>query len=85
MSKVNEMPKLRPCPFCTSEAVIARFVMWTKPRWKKRKVKGAYYVVGCSDPDCILYLDDKCKQARLMFKSRSKEFIARRWNRRILR
>ena len=76
------MNELKPCPFCGSEAVISSSVRWVKSTWKKRKARGVYYCIGCTDPDCILYLDAKAKRARLMFSTRSEGLAIRRWNRR---
>lgn len=76
------MDELKPCPFCKSEARMMSFIKWVKPKHKKRKARGLYWCIGCSDPDCILYLDSKAKRARLIFASRSKLFMVRRWNRR---
>ena len=81
MSAMSE--ELKPCPFCHSEAKMQSAVRWIKPRSYKRRARGVYWCVGCSDPDCILYLDGKAKQARLMFTSTSKRLIIRRWNRRM--
>ena len=76
------MDELKPCPFCGSKAVISSAVRWMKPRWAKRKARGVYHCIGCSDPDCILYLDGNRKRARLMFTTRNKDLAIRRWNRR---
>lgn len=75
--------RLKPCPFCGSEARINSAIRWVKPRWNKRKARGVYYFIGCTDPECILYNDAKCKQARLMFQSRAMDLLVRRWNRRV--
>ena len=76
------MDKLKPCPFCKSNARLVSAVRWVKPVGKKRKARGVYWCVGCSDPDCILYLSNNVSRARLMFATRNKAFIVRRWNRR---
>ena len=79
------MEKLKPCPFCQSEARLVSAVRWVRgrtPNAKRRKARGVYWHIGCSDPNCILYLDKNVKQARLIFMTRSKDFAIRRWNRR---
>lgn len=78
------MRELMPCPFCGSEAKIVSAVRWLKPKWNKRKARGVYWFIGCTDPNCILYLDEKTKNARLMFQSRKKDMMIRHWNRRII-
>ena len=80
MSAKNE--ELKPCPFCHSEARMEKHVRWVKPSHYMRRARGVYWYIGCSDPDCILYLDGKEKQARLMFASTAKGLVIRRWNRR---
>lgn len=82
MQKGEPMDSLKPCPFCKSNARLVSAVRWVKPIGKKRKARGVYWYVGCSDPDCILYLSNNVLRARLMFATRNKAFIVRRWNRR---
>lgn len=76
------MNELKPCPFCKSEAVLVSAIRWLKVKSNRRKTRGLYWYIGCTDPDCILYLDKNFKQARLIFASRSKDLVIRRWNRR---
>jgi transcriptional regulator with XRE-family HTH domain len=75
-------PKLKPCPFCGSEAHITKVrARFFKGRAKVNKYK-KYYAIGCSDPDCILYSTER--YARL-FVTASEDGIGtmvRRWNRR---
>ena len=71
------MDKLKPCPFCGSEAKTIKIYM----HGRHSKIRGPYYVVGCSDPECILYAHEK--SARLIFRTRNERFLARRWNRRL--
>lgn len=77
------MTDLKPCPFCGSEAVMMSNVRWLRPRYYRRKARGVCWFIGCTDPECILYLDKKTKNARLIFQSRNSDLMIRRWNRRI--
>lgn len=74
--------KLRPCPFCGSEAHITKIkARLFKGRAKVNKWR-KYYIIGCSDPDCILH---STKQfAKLMFTANESglDVMTRRWNRR---
>ena len=72
--------KLKPCPFCGSDAVVSKAVMFSRP-FKKGKSKGPFYYIGCSDPDCILY--NNGRRARLIFRTRNNGYMERRWNRRV--
>lgn len=67
-----------PCPFCGTEARIIQA--------ETMKIQGRHmrpYMIGCSDPDCILYLDVEGREARLMFaESTAEEDIIARWNKR---
>lgn len=81
------MKKLKPCPFCGRKAVIHYFRRRTavtdRSGGKPVPVpcKG-WYGVGCETPDCILYMDVKSAQARLMFSCGSRALAERRWNHR---
>lgn len=77
----GEMNELKPCPFCGSEAILASSVHLRMRRGRKR-VKGLFWYIGCTDPECILYLDEGLKKSRLIFRSVNREFVVRRWNRR---
>lgn len=77
--------ELKPCPFCGSEAHIEE----TRVRIRRGRAKGRrtmktnlMYVIGCSDPDCILHLTkNECK---LLFTASTYglDTMIRRWNRR---
>ena len=78
--------ELKPCPFCGSEAHIEK----AKVRIRKAQLKGRrtrqtnlMYVIGCSDPDCILYSTKQ--QAKLLFTASrfGLDTMIRRWNRRV--
>ena len=78
--------ELKPCPFCGSEAHVEK----AKVRIHKGRVKGRRmvktnlrYVIGCSDPDCILYCSKQ--QAKLLFTvdKFGLDTMIRRWNRRV--
>jgi len=71
--------ELKPCPFCGSDARLESAVRYVRG---KHEIRGLYWHVGCSDPDCILYLDKGFKQARLLFATRNRDLVIRRWNRR---
>ena len=73
------MTELKPCPFCNSEARLVSSIRWIG---RRRRIRGLYWHIGCSDPNCILYLDKNFKQVRLMFTTRSRDLAVRRWNRR---
>jgi len=77
------MIELKPCPFCKSEARMISAVRWLRLNGKRRRTRGLYWYVGCSDPECILYLDKELKNTRLIFLSRSRGLVVRRWNRRV--
>lgn len=66
------------CPFCGTEARIMQA--------ETVKIQGRHmrpYMIGCSDPDCILYLDSDGQSASLMFTERAtEEAIIAKWNRR---
>ena len=71
--------KLKPCPFCGSEARMQLGTLYVRGKKPRRPV----LTVGCSDPECILYLRlGKQKAARLMFTAVGKDTLIRRWNRR---
>ena len=74
------MNELKPCPFCKSNAIMMKYVR--KCNRNKRRPRGVYNVIGCTDPNCILYLSGDMKKARLFFTSRSEDVMVRRWNRR---
>lgn len=76
--------KLKTCPFCKSNAVIYKYTKGIRPRFQKKRIRGIYYCIGCTDPECILYADGKHKHARLLFTSseHGKDTMIRRWNRR---
>lgn len=74
------MKELKPCPFCNSEARIVSAIRYLKGR---RKIRGLYWMVGCSDPNCILFLDKNLKQARLIFATKGRDLAIKRWNRRV--
>ena len=78
--------ELKPCPFCGSEAHIGK----AKARIHKGRIKGRRtiktnlrYVIGCSDPDCILYSSKQ--QTKLLFTADKfgLDTMIRRWNRRV--
>lgn len=69
---------LKPCPFCGSNAKAFRHVGFLKRA--KSKLRGPYYFVGCTDPDCILYSNGR--NARLLFRTMDAALMLRRWNRR---
>jgi len=77
------MIELKPCPFCKSEARMISAVRWLRLNGKRGRTRGLYWYVGCSDPECILYLDKELKNTRLIFLSRSRGLVVRRWNRRV--
>lgn len=80
------MDELKPCPFCHSEARLVSAVVWRYFRSKnpkRHRSRGVYWHIGCSDPNCILFLDANFKQARLIFRTRNKDLAVRRWNRRV--
>lgn len=73
---MNEI--LKPCPFCKSEAhieIIRKYL-------NKKKPRKCYYVIGCSDPECILFSDTNHTKTRLLFNTHGKEILIKRWNRR---
>ena len=78
--------KIKLCPFCGSEAHIEK----AKVRIRKAQIRGRrkartnlMYVIGCSDPDCILYSSKQ--QAKLLFTASPDglDTMIRRWNRRV--
>ena len=78
--------ELKPCPFCGSEAHIEQ----AKVRIHKAQIRGRrkartnlLYIIGCSDPDCILYSTKQ--QAKLLFTASPDglDTMIRRWNRRV--
>jgi hypothetical protein len=74
--------KLKPCPFCGSEAHIEKGKVRFKNNKARRATKIEAYFIGCSDPGCILY---STKQYGKLFFTVSKdgiEVMIRRWNRR---
>lgn len=78
------MQELKPCPFCNSEARIIPAIRYLKGQKKgRRKIHGLYWFVGCSDPNCILFLDKNLKAARLIFQTQGRDFAIKRWNRRV--
>ena len=77
--------ELKPCPFCGSPAHIEKTKVWIrkgKVKGRRTKKTNLAYVIGCSDPDCILYSTKQ--QSKLMFTvSRyGLDVMIRRWNRR---
>ncbi len=77
---------LKPCPFCGSEAHIEK----SKVRIHKAQICGRrnkktnlMYVIGCSDPDCILYSTKQ--QTKLLFTASpyGLDTMIRKWNRRV--
>ena len=78
--------ELKPCPFCGSPAHIEK----TRVRMHKGKVKGRRtkktnlaYVIGCSDPDCILYSTKQYSKLMFAVSRDGLDVMIRRWNRRI--
>lgn len=69
---------LKPCPFCGSKAKV--FKHSGRMKKVKKKVRGPFYFIGCSDPECILYNDGR--HARLLFRTVNDRYMLRRWNRR---
>ena len=76
------MNELKPCPFCNSEAKICSSVYLRMKKGRKR-VKGLFWYIGCTDPECILHLDEGLKQSRLIFRSINRDYVVRKWNRRM--
>ena len=76
--------ELKPCPFCKSNAVICKYTKYVHPKGLKRRIRGVFYCIGCTDPECILYIDGNHKNARLIFTAseHGKATMIRRWNRR---
>lgn len=76
---MGKTSKLLPCPFCGTGAVIVRIV---KPMMIKNRPQRPY-LIGCSDPECILYLDTEGRKASLMFAECTfRKAIIEKWNRR---
>lgn len=76
---------LKPCPFCGSPAHIEK----TKVRLLKGKVKSRrthktnlFYVIGCTDPDCILYCTKQHSSFLFQVSADGLNTMVRRWNRR---
>ena len=82
--EVNSMADeiLRPCPFCGSKAHIEKGMVrfWHN---KSRKCRKRYaYMIGCSDPDCILYNNKRYGRLFFTVSEHGVETMIRRWNRR---
>ena len=76
---MGKTSKPLPCPFCGTGAVIMRL---TCTRMVGNKSQHPY-LIGCSDPECILYLDAERQSASLMFaECTSRKAIIEKWNRR---
>ena len=80
--------ELKPCPFCGSEAHIEK----VRARVRRGRAKGRrtmktnlMYVIGCSDPDCILHSTKN--EYKLLFTASTYGLgtMIRRWNRRLER
>ena len=76
------MEELRACPFCGSKAHIEKGMVrfWHN---KSRKCRKRYaYMIGCSDPDCILYNSKRYASLFFSASEHGVERIIRKWNRR---
>lgn len=81
MTNENEH-KLKPCPFCGSEAHIVKVkARIFKGRVKTNKCK-KYFCIGCSDPDCILYSTKQYSKLIFTVSEDGLDTMIRRWNRR---
>ena len=76
---MGKTSKPLPCPFCGTGAVIMRLISTRMVGNKSQHP----YLIGCSDPECILYLDAERQSASLMFaECTSRKAIIEKWNRR---
>ena len=76
---MGKTSKPLPCPFCGTGAVIMRVVNPIKIEDRPQRP----YFIGCSDPECILYLNAEGRKASLMFAElTSRKAIIEKWNRR---
>ena len=71
---MNSRPKLKPCPFCGSP-----------PRYMERRCYKVRHGVGCSNPECIIWLPPDARKSELhnyVWVFRDLAEMTRRWNRR---
>lgn len=85
---------IKKCPFCGGDAVIKTFKkgevvakFWDQCSDDGRKaltnLPDKWSMIGCNDPECILYYDTRHHAASLFFRSSGKKDIIKKWNRRV--
>ena len=77
---------IKDCPFCGGKAVAkyrrTKTVITPLGNEAKIPIGTGYWTIGCTTCDCILYYQEFSNTPRLMFVSKSKEEMIRKWNRR---
>ena len=85
---------IKKCPFCGGDAVIKTFKkgevvakFWdlvSKDRQRDLlNLPSKWTMIGCNDPECILYYDTKNHCSSLFFRGSTKKEVINKWNRRV--